>query len=75
MIKLFTTKIQKLLEIGEEYFKKKVNLSRKKFITAFVASMCISRSVQFTEIALHLNKDVEDESNLRRIQLFFQITN
>lgn len=33
--------------------------------------MCISRSVCFTEIALYLNDDAEEDSNLRRIQSFF----
>ena len=70
MIKLFVTKVEKLLETGQEYFKK-INLSRKKFIISCAVAMCVARSVQFPEIAVHLNEDAKVDSNLRRIQAFF----
>ncbi len=71
MVKLFVTKVEKLLETGQKYFKKKINLSRKKFIISCAISMCMSRSVQFPEIAQHLNNNAKVDSNLRRIQAFF----
>ncbi len=71
MIKLFTTKVIKLLDTGQKYFEKKINLSRKKFIISCAVAVCISRSVQFPEIAQYLNSDAKVASNLRRIQAFF----
>ena len=71
MVKQLTSKVQNLLDIGQEFFEKKINLSRKKFIISFALAMCISRSVQFPEIALYLNEDAKVDSNLRRIQDFF----
>lgn len=71
MIKILKSKVQNLLEIGQDFFAKKINLSRKKFIISFAFAMCISRSVQFQEIALHFNDEAKVDSNLRRIQRFF----
>ena len=71
MIKPYIAKVEKLFEIGQ-CFGRKINLSRKKFMTSFVLSMCISRSVQFNKIATFLNEDASDASNLRRIQRFFK---
>jgi len=48
------------------------NLARKKFIVLFVLAMIKSRSVQFCEIAQHLNDEVKASSNETRIQDFFR---
>ncbi len=71
MTNIFNTKILQFFEIGDEFDKKKMNLSRKKFIASFIEGMCISRSVQFGEIAFFFNEKVKEESNMRRIQSFF----
>ena len=48
------------------------NLARKKFIVLFVLAMIKSRSVQFCEIAQHLNDKVKASSNETRVQDFFR---
>lgn len=64
----------KVLEIFEKVEKiglgKPINLARKKFISLLVIAMIQSRSVQFTELAAHMDTNSLDESNLRRIQDF-----
>ena len=64
----------KVLEIFEKVEKiglsKPMNLARKKFISLVVLAMIQSRSVQFVELAAHMNTNSLDESNLRRIQDF-----
>jgi len=71
MVKIKVSKLEKIFEIGKS-FGLKINLSRKKFIISFVMSMCLSRSVRFEEIGLHLNEDATTKSNIRRIQRFFE---
>ena len=55
---------------GIELSKMKINLARKKMIIALVLSMILRRSVRFTELAEVLNDEVQEASNLRRIQSF-----
>ncbi len=71
MIKFNITKVEKMFNIGR-VFGIKLTLPRKKFIISFILAMCLSRSVQFKEIALHLNENAKTDSNLRRIQRFFE---
>jgi hypothetical protein len=71
MIKLIETKVQHFFDLGQNFIKNKINLSRKKFIISFALAMCMARSVHFQEIALYLNEDAKVDSNLRRIQRFF----
>ncbi len=71
MIKLIKTKVQHFFDLGQNFIKNKINLSRKKFIISFALAMCMARSVHFQEIALYLNQDAKVDSNLRRIQRFF----
>ena len=47
-----------------------INLARQKFMISFVVGIVLSKNVQFTAIAEHLNPDAELESNVRRIQRF-----
>ena len=65
----------KLLELFEKVEKtsvqKPMNLARKKFIMLFIDAMIRCRNVQFTEVASHMDTEVCDASNLRRIQDFF----
>jgi len=70
MIKISLPKIENLFKIGKDTLFK-INLSRKKFIISFILGLCQSRSVEFEEIALHLNDAVVLSSNMRRIQRFF----
>ena len=49
-----------------------MNLSRKKFMFSFIMSMIDMRSVQFSEIATKLNEESKADSNMRRIQSFFE---
>lgn len=50
---------------------KEINLSRKKFISAFVMGMLEKKSVKFSDIAEVLNDEAKESSNHRRIQTFF----
>jgi len=68
MIDIFNAKILQFFEIGED-FDKKMNLSIKKIIASFVEGLCISRSVQFREVALSLNKKAKDESTQKSVFL------
>jgi hypothetical protein len=66
MVKINVSKVEKIFEISKS-FGLKINLSRKKFIISFIMAMCLSRSVKFEEIGLHLNEDATTKSNIRRI--------
>ncbi len=70
MIKIFNAKILQFFEIGEK-FGENNEFIEKKIMASFIEGLCISRSVQFGEVALFLNKKAKDESNTRRIQSFF----
>jgi hypothetical protein len=48
------------------------NLARQKFVSQFVIALLKSRSVQFCEVAPHLNDAVKLASNETRIQDFFR---
>ncbi|RZK98651.1 MAG: hypothetical protein EOO62_26120 [Hymenobacter sp.] len=50
------------------------NLARQKFVSQFVIALLKSRSVQFCEVAQHLNDAVKVASNETRIQDFFRET-
>ena len=71
MIKHFVPKLSKIIELGFIQIGKKIHLARKKFFFAVICSIIESRSVDFTELALCLNEDVQVSSNMRRIQRFF----
>jgi hypothetical protein len=58
----------------EQFLDKKtqrLNKTRKKFIRAFVLGLINKGTVEFTELAKVLNDEVQESSNLRRIQMFF----
>lgn len=63
-----------MLEIFEKVEKlrlvKPINLARKKFISLVVLAMIQSRSVQFVELAAHIDTNSLDEPNLRCIHDF-----
>jgi hypothetical protein len=61
--------IENLLIIKEK--SRGINKARADFIECFIFAMISSKSVQFGEIARDMDTDVEDSSNLRRIQRFF----
>lgn len=67
MIINYTANVAKIFEENLE----DVNLSRKKFIIGFISGLIETGSVKFTDIAAVLNDEVQDVSNLRRIQSFF----
>jgi Transposase DDE domain len=71
MKKLYDTKLNQIFGVGN-FFGGKINLSRKKFIISYLLGLIMSRSVQFSEVAAHLNEEVELESNVRRIERFFK---
>lgn len=48
-----------------------MNKARKKFIRAFILGLIEKGTVEFTELAKVLNDEVQESSNLRRIQMFF----
>jgi len=48
------------------------HLSRQKFVSQFIVALLKSRSVQFCEVAHHLNDAVKAASNETRIQDFFR---
>jgi len=68
MLHLFNSKIGSLFD--------KINwvdtLARKKFVASGILAMIKSKKVQFSELAFHLNPEAKTESNIRRIQAFFQ---
>jgi len=71
-IEMIIPKLVGLFEKTEENsHQKPMNLARKKFIILFIDAIIRCRSVQFTEVASHMNTEVCDASNLRRIQDFF----
>jgi len=72
MIKSFSRKLQNILEIGKELLGTKIHLSRKKFILSYVTALCMSRSVQSKDVGFYLNQDVKVDSNVRRIERFFE---
>ena len=71
MIAYFETKIAEIFENSAKKISVKWNLARKKMFFALVFSVIDIRNVHFTELALKINSDLETESNLRRIQMFF----
>jgi hypothetical protein len=71
MKELYDTKLSKIFEIGN-FFEKKINLSRKKFIIQYLLGLIMSRNVHFCEVAAQMNEEVESESNVRRIERFFK---
>jgi hypothetical protein len=71
MIAYFETKIAEIFENSAKKVSVKWNLARKKMFFALVFSTINLRNVHFTELALKINSDLEAESNLRRIQMFF----
>ena len=71
MIAYFETKIAEIFENSAKKVSVKWNLARKKMFFALVFSVIDIRNVHFTELALKINSDLETESNLRRIQMFF----
>jgi Transposase DDE domain len=66
MIK-YTTNLQQILDLHL----KKTNLSRKKMLCAIILAILERKSVKFTDLSEELNEDVQDSSNMRRIQSFF----
>lgn len=50
----------------------KINLSRKKFMAAYLLALISSRKVQFRETALHMNSKAKLDSRERQIQAFFK---
>jgi len=71
MIKSFVTKVSEIFDLGIKNSYKKINLAKKKLMFGIICGIIESRSVVFNEIALTINDEVEVDSNLRRIQLFF----
>lgn len=71
MKKLYDTKLSQIFELGN-FFTKKINLSRKKFIISYLLGLVMSRNVHFCEVAAHMNEEVDSESNVRRIERFFK---
>jgi hypothetical protein len=61
----------KLINILEQHYKEE-NLSRLKFISAFVITLLNKSSVNLVEIAQGLNPNATQESNYHRIQDFFR---
>lgn len=72
MIEHFPTKLFKIIEYGLDKVGEKIHLARKKTYCAIILGIMQSRSVTFWELALVINDKVETESNLRRIQRFFE---
>jgi hypothetical protein len=67
-------KMFKIIPKLEQFFDKKtekLNKARKNFIKAFVLGLINKGTVEFTELAKVLNDEVQESSNLRRIQMFF----
>ena len=62
-----TLKLEQFLDKKTE----RLNKARKKFIRAFVLGLINKGTVEFTELAKVLNDEVQESSNLRRIQMFF----
>ncbi len=75
MIESYETKIGKIFDLGIKESGKPINLSRKKCMFGIIAGIIESRSVLYEEIAQKMNEQVDDESNLRRIQRFFAEVN
>jgi len=48
----------------------KINLARKKMMISLVFSIILRRSVRFNDLSEVLNDNIEEASNLRRIQSF-----
>lgn len=61
------------IKLGQILDKKteRLNKARKKFIRAFILGLIEKGTVEFTELAKVLNDEVQESSNLRRIQMFF----
>lgn len=59
-------KLQKVFEIG----KIKIHKARKDFIIRFIISLILVQEVQYVDLAKVFNDNVEQESNVRRIQSF-----
>ncbi len=71
MKKLYDANLNKIFSLGN-FFEKKINLSRKKFIISYLLGLIVGRNVQFCEVAARMNEEVEVESNIRRIERFFK---
>jgi hypothetical protein len=72
MCNALNTKVEILLEKALESVEKlqgsKINKSRKDFIHLMTLSLVVARSVQYVELADKMATDVQEGSNLRRIQ-------
>jgi len=66
---LITSLLPKVQE-SQALVNMKINLARKKMMISLVFSIILRRSVRFTDLAEVLNDDIEEASNLRRIQSF-----
>jgi Transposase DDE domain len=71
MKKLYDANLNRIFDLGN-FFDKKINKSRKKFIMSYLFGLIMSRSVHFCEVANHMNEEVEADSNVRRIERFFE---
>ncbi len=72
MKKLYDANLNRLFPLSN-FFEKKTNLSRKKFIISYLLGLIMGRNVQFCEVAARINEEVEVESNIRRIERFSSI--
>ncbi len=70
MQKVLQSKLGKIMDLVVLKTGLKIHKSRRDFITGIVFSLICTRSVQFPDLSKKLNDDVEDASNLRRIQSF-----
>jgi hypothetical protein len=71
MIKSYSAKIGKIFDQGIKESGKTINLSRKKCMFGIIGGIIESRSVVYEEIAQKMNEEVDDDSNIRRIQRYF----
>ena len=49
-----------------------IHLSRLKFMSRFLVGLIHLRTVNYAELALSLNGEIETDSNYKRIQRFFR---
>jgi len=68
--KKLVTKLSKMFALASVLSGENMNKARRNFIISFMMSLMVVRHIHFHALARHLNDEVKDASNLRRIQDF-----
>lgn len=65
-----SVKVNQILPIMQEHFRKSMNLARKKLMALLIHALCVVQTVSLHKLAAAMPADAKRNSNMRRLQRF-----